>query len=207
MNKGIEFSNELAMLFDEKAMELSKLDLNTGDKNHGSTISRGFIIAYNDILKSSSDPAISEVFRVIGHGLLSLMGGQSGLIFSTLFLQAATSLRKSDKLSGPVLNEIVNNTVDDISNLTGIKAGDKTMLDSLIAANEKAKRSLGTLNAVLAALVEGSLEGSEATKTMKAVKGRSGFLGDGSLGFIDAGSRSVYYIMKTMEKVFGNISE
>ena len=51
------------------------------------------------------------------------------------------------------------------------------------------------------------MEGSEATKTMKAVKGRSGFLGDGSLGFIDAGSRSVYYIMKTMEKVFGNISE
>ena len=50
---------------------------------------------------------------------------------------------------------------------------------------------------------EGAKKGAEATKQMMATKGRTKFLQERSIGFIDAGSWSVYLILDTIAAVFG----
>ena len=105
--------------------------------------------------------------------------------------------------TGPLLRDIVHETILAIGDLAGTKVGEKTMVDALSEALAHAQRVGDDLSDVLQALECGALEGANATKDMLATKGRAKFLGEGSRGFIDAGSMSVYYIMQTLNKVFG----
>lgn len=69
------------------------------------------------------------------------------------------------------------------------KAGDKTILDSLLPGVETLKaNSGGDSVSALELAAKAAAEGSEATKSMKSVHGRAAYYGDGGIGMVDGGS-------------------
>lgn len=201
MNSYKEFSKQLSELFQENSMFLCELDAAAGDGDHGITISRGFSKAWERVEKMSEEATASEVFKEIGYGMLESMGGASGPIFSMFFISMATVLRENEKFDGVNIKLGIEETVQGIFDLAGTKRNEKTMADALYGALD-AVDGKSELGEFLAALEEGAKAGSESTMGMLATKGRAKFMGERSRDFKDAGSHSVYLIMKTMREIF-----
>ena len=78
---------------------------------------------------------------------------------------------------------------------------DKTMVDALAPALERARQYLGEgapLEEVLAAAADAAEEGMKATIPLKALKGRASYLGDRSIGHQDPGATSSYLMLRAL---------
>ena len=93
MNRYIIMAKKLADRFEKETLYLCDLDRKAGDGDHGITIARGFEEAYNHVSKLPEETSASEVCKEIGYGMLRSMGGASGPIFSTFFIQASIVLK------------------------------------------------------------------------------------------------------------------
>ncbi len=194
----------LAQVFKKNSLYLCQLDANAGDGDHGLTMERGFISAEKKISSSSIDYDMSSYFKEIGYSMLENMGGASGPIFSTMFIQWAIETKGINELTSKSFIRIIKGTIDAIYELIGTQKGDKTMVDALYGAYEKIQgQEKLPLSQVLKLAAEGAEDGSESTKELVAKKGRAKFLGERSRGFIDAGSVSVALILKNIYKTLG----
>ena len=202
MNTYMELSRRLQETFEQAAMELCELDRKAGDGDHGLTISRGFRCAYEQVLSLDDDAEAAEVFKTIGYGMLNSMGGASGPIFSTFFIQAAIVLNECKTFNGTALKDILMKTVKAIHDLADTDRGEKTMLDALYGALDAVCEEVEDC-VIFRKASEGAKQGAEATREMMATKGRAKFLQERSIGFLDAGSWSVYLILDTIAAVFG----
>ena len=89
----------------------------------------------------------------------------------------------------------------------GAKIGDKTMVDALEPAVGELKRSMENglnLKEMFQKAARKAAEGAENTKTMVAKHGRSKYLGDKSLGFVDPGAVSMAFIFDTIADYLSN---
>ncbi len=197
------YINKLDEVFKRECDPLCELDSQAGDGDHGLTISRGFDAANKAVKELSDDTLPSEIFKTVGYAMLGAMGGASGPIFSSFFIQAAIGLKNDKELTAENFREILRVSVEQVGDLSSTVAGEKTMFDALYQANEavEAEKS-NNLKDVLAAAVKGAQAGSDATKDMVATKGRARFLGEASRGFIDAGSVSIVWMMKCLYETF-----
>ena len=194
----------LAQVFKENSLYLCKLDANAGDGDHGLTMERGFAKAKEKIASNSENYDMSSYFKEIGYSMLESMGGASGPIFSTMFIQWAIEMKDKKDLTSESFIKIIKGTIDAIYELIGTKKGDKTMVDALYGAYEKIQGQVNLpLPQVLKLAAEGAEEGSKSTKDLVARKGRAKFLGERSKGFVDAGSVSVFLILQNIYKVMG----
>ncbi|WP_058486541.1 dihydroxyacetone kinase subunit DhaL [Defluviitalea phaphyphila] len=195
-NKYKELAANLNALFKENAEYLCKLDSEAGDGDHGTTISRGFQRAYEKVQELDDSATGSEVLKTIGYAMLESMGGASGPIFSLLFIQMSTLLKEKEELDVEVYKKSIENTINAITDLTGTKRGEKTMLDALYGAKDACDVFEGdNLLDVMECAKEGAHKGSLATMEMKATRGRAKFLQEKSVGYLDAGSHSIYLIL------------
>lgn len=197
-NQYKELSSNLNDLFQENSQYLCKLDGETGDGDHGYTISRGFRTAYESVQKLDDSASHTEILKAIGYAMLKNMGGASGPIFSSLFIQLATLLQGDKELDVAVYKNTISETINVIHELTGTERGEKTMMDALYGAKDACDSYEGNnLIQLMEYAKDGAHKGSLQTKNMKATKGRAKFLQERSLGFLDAGSHSVYLILNT----------
>jgi len=83
----------------------------------------------------------------------------------------------------------------------GAKPGDKTMIDALYPAAEKAAEVAGSsLPEAITAVAAAATAGKEASKAMIATMGRAKTLGEQSIGHPDAGACSVVVIFDAMKE-------
>src|ERR1700690_3029936 len=75
--------------FQQHKDELTELDAAIGDADHGANMARGFS-AVQGKLDTLRDKDIGTVFKAVAMTLISTVGGASGPLYGTLFLQAAT---------------------------------------------------------------------------------------------------------------------
>ena len=121
---------------------LNDLDAPIGDSDHGANMARGFS-AVKAKLAGQRQADIGALFKVVAMTLLSTVGGASGPLYATFFLQAAT------KSAGKTELDLAGWTACLEAALTGVaqrgKAvlGDKTMIDALAPAVEALKRADG----------------------------------------------------------------
>ena len=88
---------------------------------------------------------------------------------------------------------------DGVMSRGGAKPGDKTMIDSIHPAAEKAAEVSGKpLNEALDAAAQAAEAGRDASIDMIATMGRAKTLGEASVGHPDAGACSVAIILRTM---------
>ncbi|MCH1507143.1 MAG: dihydroxyacetone kinase subunit L [Verrucomicrobiales bacterium] len=178
--------------------ELSEADRNIGDGDHGLGMQRG-LTAAKEKLAEGGFPSIDKAFMAVGTAMMSSMGGASGAIFGTLFRAGGKALKGQDVFDSAGLATFLQAAVQGVQDRGKAEVGDKTVVDAMVPAAEKAKgTSEGNLTEALAAAADAAEGGKEASKDMVAKFGRAKTLGDGAVGHPDAGALSFTIIMQAM---------
>jgi phosphoenolpyruvate---glycerone phosphotransferase subunit DhaL len=165
------------------ADELTGLDQAIGDGDHGVNMKRGFE-AVLTTLPGLADKPMAEMLRSIGTTLVMKVGGASGPLVGTFFMELGKALPES-----PVRADLVvatDKAINAVKARGRSDAGQKTLLDVLVPV--QAVLAEGGNAEAIAAEAE---RAANRTIPMLAIRGRASFLGERSIGHMDPGSRSV----------------
>ena len=186
----------MAAAMEEHRRELSKLDSEIGDGDHGNNMNRGFQAALERL--DSADPSSpADVLKTVSMALVSKVGGAAGPLYGTAFLRASTALQDREEISAADAAEALEAALGGVKQRGKAEVGDKTIVDALEPAVEAAKgaASGGGAAGVLRAAADAAGEGVESTVPLTARKGRASYLGDRAQGHPDPGATSTYYLL------------
>ena len=170
---------------------LTELDREIGDSDHGINMARGFAAVMEKLSPDESD--IGAVLKKTGMTLLSKVGGASGPLYGTAYMEAGKVMAGKVEAAPEDFNAIFDAAIAGIQKRGKAVKGEKTMLDAIIPAKETyAKKISEGANIVeaLEAACKSAREGVEYTKTIIATKGRASYLGERSIGHQDPGATS-----------------
>ncbi len=190
----------VAATVSEHRVELTHLDRDIGDGDHGENLSRGFTAVLTKL--ESAEPANpAAVLKLVATTLISTVGGAAGPLFGTGFLRAATSLGDAEEIDGEAVATALTAARDGVVARGKAESGDKTMVDALTPAVTAAKQAAAggaSVADVLAAAAEAATAGAAATVPMQARKGRASYLGERSIGHQDPGATSTGYLLQAL---------
>ena len=172
----------LAVAVIEHADELTSLDQAIGDGDHGLNMKRGFE-AVLATLPSLADKSPPEMLKAIGMMLVMKVGGASGPLVGTFFMELGKALPEE-----PARADLVAATDKAIAAVKArgrSEAGQKTLLDVLVPV-----QAIFEAGGDATAIAAEAAEAAERTTPMLATRGRASFLGERSIGHMDPGSRS-----------------
>jgi phosphoenolpyruvate---glycerone phosphotransferase subunit DhaL len=172
----------LAVSVIEHADELTSLDQAIGDGDHGLNMKRGFE-AVLATLPSLADKSPPEMLKAIGMTLVMKVGGASGPLVGTFFMELGKALPEE-----PTRADLVAATDKAIAAVKArgrSDAGQKTLLDVLVPV-----QAIFAAGGDAPAIAAEAAEAAERTTPMLATRGRASFLGERSIGHMDPGSRS-----------------
>ena len=178
---------------------LTDLDREIGDADHGVNMSRGFQSVMEKI--NPEDEDVGAVLKKTGMTLLSTVGGASGPLYGTAYMEAGKVVAGKTEVSAEDFGAMLNAAIEGIQKRGKAVKGEKTMLDSLLPAYEKYQEKVAggaTLVEALEEAVKVAEEGVEFTKTIRATKGRASYLGDRSIGHQDPGATSATLTLETI---------
>jgi dihydroxyacetone kinase-like protein len=168
------------------AEELTQLDQRIGDGDHGLNMKRGFEAVLETLELTAAKP-LPEALKAVGTTLVMKVGGASGPLYGTLFLALGKALPEAPP-SLPVLADAFEAAVEAVKARGKSQEGQKTMLDVLVPVAGVLRAGGGEDLAVRVRTT--AFDAAEATRPMKAIRGRASFLGDRSIGHVDPGARS-----------------
>ena len=167
---------------------LSDLDTPIGDGDHGFNMDRGMKAVEEKLATKPAD--VTSGFKIIAMALISTVGGASGPLYGTAFLEMA---KKSTTTND--IGELLDAALAGIEMRGGAKPGDKTMVDVWNALVPDVKNGILTENRITEAVA--------ATKDIIARKGRASYLGERSKGHVDPGSQSSGYLFEALLETEG----
>ena len=188
VNNLVEWMNNFATKIEQNKQYLSDLDTAIGDGDHGFNMSRG-MSAVSQKLSTMPD-TITDAFKQIAMTLISTVGGASGPLYGTAFLEMA---KKSSSTSD--IGELLEAALTGIKKRGGAVPGDKTMVDVWTELVPEVKDHSLTVAKIDEAVAH--------TKELAAKKGRASYLGERSKGHIDPGSQSSGYLFKALIETEG----
>jgi len=145
-------------------------------------------------LPGLADKSLPDMLKSIGMTLVMKVGGASGPLVGTFFMELGKALAEQ-----PTRAEFVAATdmaINAVKARGRSEAGQKTLLDVLVP-----------VQAVLAAggdapaIALEAAQAAERTIPMLAIRGRASFLGERSIGHMDPGSRSASLLIGAAAKV------
>lgn len=178
--------------------ELSRIDGETGDGDHGVNMNKGFMLAKTRI---SDDVTLSEALDTLGSALVDDIGGSMGPIYGTFFLTLADAFEGVPRVDAETFGKGLGRVVEALMELAGAKPGDKTLIDTLVPAYEsfeEARKEGAEFGACLEKMQAGAECGWRGTESMQAKVGRAARLGERSIGHLDAGATSCRIILDAM---------
>lgn len=168
---------------------LCELDAPIGDSDHGFNMKRGMDAVVTKL--NSAPDELTICFKTIAMALISTVGGASGPLYGTAFLEMAKESQKSNNI-----DDLLEAALAGIKKRGGATIGDKTMVDVWSVVIEAIKQDALTTEKIEAAVL--------ATKDMIAKKGRASYLGERSINHIDPGSQSSGYLFESLLEVLNN---
>lgn len=168
---------------------LCELDAPIGDSDHGFNMKRGMDAVVTKL--NSAPDELTICFKTIAMALISTVGGASGPLYGTAFLEMAKESQKSNNIV-----DLLEAALAGIKKRGGATIGDKTMVDVWSVVIEAIKQDALTTEKIEAAVL--------ATKDMIAKKGRASYLGERSINHIDPGSQSSGYLFESLLEVINN---
>lgn len=162
---------------------LSQLDTPIGDGDHGGNMARGMAAVVAE-LESKEFESSQDLFKMVAMQLLSKVGGASGPLYGSAFMGMA----KADQ--NLPLAEILSEGLAMIQKRGKAEVGEKTMVDMWSPVVDAVKAGNLSQEVIDQAL--------EATKDIKATKGRASYVGERSVGHIDPGACSSSLLFKAM---------
>lgn len=194
----------LIPMFEEYRDELSQLDSDIGDGDHGINMSIGFRAVekqLDEIYEATDD--ISSFYKKVGMVILGKVGGAAGPLYGSLFMKAGDDVKGKQSISFEEYVNFIDNGVKSIEFRGKAVVGDKTMVDALRPAVDLMKSELGSGKSELEIFedfVEELKNGSDRTIPLIAKKGRAMRLGERAIGFRDPGSYSSYLLYNEVLK-------
>jgi phosphoenolpyruvate---glycerone phosphotransferase subunit DhaL len=164
------------------AEELTSLDQAIGDGDHGLNMKRGFE-AVLATLPGLADKSLPEMLKAIGMTLVMKVGGASGPLVGTFFMELGKAL--PDEPARADLVAAVGKAIAAVKTRGRSEAGQKTLLDVLVPV-----QALLAGGGDARAIVAEAAQAADRTVPMLATRGRASFLGERSIGHMDPGSRS-----------------
>lgn len=176
VNNTINWLNNFCeALIRDKAV-LSEYDRIIGDGDHGNNMARG-AVQLKQALEDAPPATIGEAFKTAAMTWISKVGGASGPLYGTAFMEMAKVADTKTELDEAAVTALLNAGIAGIQKRGKAVAGEKTMLDVWIpVAAQLDARQLK--------------QAGEATTAMRATKGRASFVGDRSIGEVDPGAAS-----------------
>ena len=176
-----------------RAGDLNTLDAATGDGDTGISVEIG-AKAILDELSATPAEDTSELFKRCGMAFNRAAGSTIGALVASAGLGAAREVEGHDELDLTALATVVTGASEAICARGKAQAGDKTLLDALIPASDALQEAAaegvtmaeGGRRALAAARA-----GMERTRDMQSRAGRGRWVGERTLGQIDAGAAVV----------------
>jgi dihydroxyacetone kinase-like protein len=185
----------------EHKAELTHLDRDIGDGDHGENLARGFTAVLAK-LEAGTPETPGAVLKLVATTLISTVGGASGPLFGTAFLRASTTVKDVPSLDAGTVVAALTAARDGVVARGKAEPDDKTMVDALTpavnAAREAAADDGAGVAAVLRAAASAATAGAEATIPLQARKGRASYLGERSIGHKDPGATSTAYLLTAL---------
>ena len=179
--------------FNDKIQEnkdyLSELDTPIGDGDHGSNMARG-MAAVMEALDQSEHATTADLFKLVSMQLLSKVGGASGPLHGSAFI----GMTKAEQ-AGVNLPGLIEAGLEMIQKRGKATTNEKTMVDVWAGVLDALKE-----NKLNAAIIDQLVQ---ASKDMKATKGRASYVGERSIGHVDPGSSSSGLLFKALLEVGG----
>lgn len=196
----VRWMQHCAETYQQHKDELTALDAAIGDADHGANMARGFT-AVQGKLDGLKDKDIGAIFKGVAMTLISTVGGASGPLYGTFFLQAASGANGKTSLTQEEV------AADFAAGLKGLMSrgkavvGEKTMVDALVPALDALKPVANdTLAAALDRAIAAARKGADSTVPMVAKKGRASYLGERSAGHMDPGCLSSVLLLEALKQ-------
>jgi phosphoenolpyruvate---glycerone phosphotransferase subunit DhaL len=192
----------------ERRAELTDLDSAIGDGDHGVNMDRGMRAVTEKLGASDQDAVVvGALLRTTGMTLLSKVGGASGPLYGTFFLELGKAVGAVDRVTDTQWADAVAAAVDGVQRRGRAEPGDKTMIDALIPARDELAAAVGAgakLTDALARAADAAERGRDATKPLIARKGRASYLGERSAGHVDPGAVSSALLLRCAAAAFAD---
>jgi dihydroxyacetone kinase-like protein len=187
-----------AKTFQEHKDELTQLDAAIGDADHGANMARGFS-AVQAKLASLQGKDIGAIFKTTAMTLISTVGGASGPLYGTFFMQAAANTAGKTNLTPDDLFAMFEAGFQGLASRGKAVMGDKTMVDAFQPAVEAMKpHGADTAALALDRAIIAAKRGAALTIPLVAKKGRASYLGERSAGHQDPGSLSTVLLFEAL---------
>jgi len=200
----VAWINTFAATVRDQKEYLTGLDSAIGDADHGINMDRGFQAVIGK-LPGLPNRDIGAAFKSVGMTLVSTVGGASGPLYGTFFLQLGTATAGREAMGLDDLVTALDAGVAGIQRIGKAELGDKTMLDTLLPARDALREAAASgvpLQDALGRLVSAAEQGMLATIPLVARKGRASYLGERSAGHQDPGATSSYFLLKAAADTF-----
>ena len=202
----IKWLERFAALLAENKDHLTQLDSAIGDADHGANMDRGFkaVLGKKTELQGKD---IATVFKTVAMTLISTVGGASGPLYGTFFLQAGLLAAGKLSISAEEFGALLEKGLNGVIQRGKANPGDKTMIDAMqpaVEAYRKAVQGGESLDGALKKAAESSRKGMKATIPLVAKKGRASYLGERSAGHQDPGATSTALLFQAAAESLGN---
>lgn len=183
---------------DRHAAALTRLDAVLGDGDHGDNLSTGFRAAEEllDELPAQTPPG--ELLRAIGYRLVATVGGASGPLYGTAFIEAGFRAGSTERLDPRLLAEMLLAAASGLARRGRCAVGDKTILDTLgpaAAAFSATVGDGGSAASAQRAALDAARRGMRSTRPLVARRGLALRLGARSAGHRDPGAVSCFVLL------------
>ncbi|OFG35776.1 dihydroxyacetone kinase subunit L [Listeria monocytogenes] len=184
----LRWLNDFGERVQENKQLLSDLDQAIGDGDHGINMARGL----GELKKAFTEKEptdLKNVFKTAGMTMVSKVGGASGPLYGTAFLNMSKAV-DADTIDAVGLTKVIEAGLEGIEKRGKSHAGEKTMIDVWEPVVHALHQEDLTDDVVDAAL--------QKTKDLKATKGRASYLGERSIGHLDPGAYSSALLFHAM---------
>ena len=174
---------------------LTEIDSRFGDADHGLTMTKiaGAIAQAVD----ESEGGIHAMLDDAAMAVMVLNGGSAVPLWNTWLDGLQEEAPEEDEVDAAGLRTMFAHALEALSDISGAKVGDKTMMDALIPASEAVASYSGADEAGLfAAAAQAAAAGAENSKNFVSKFGRAKSYGAQTIGTPDAGAMSMAYFFR-----------
>ncbi|MEX2104530.1 MAG: dihydroxyacetone kinase subunit DhaL [Bacilli bacterium] len=198
LEQSISWMEKLKERINEKRDYLTLLDQAIGDGDHGVNLSRRFSEMMIKVNRSFYQD-IGSLFHDVGVSLLSEVSGASGNLYGTAFIKASTLVKDKADVTILELAHAFEVSVKEMKRRGETQAGDKTMIDVWEPAVMYMKANAHDVPwhdfSIFCKKQMEKTKSLESKKILGSKEGRS------SIGQLDPGAVSSYYLFDTLSIV------
>ena len=179
--------------------ELTEIDSRFGDADHGLTMSK--IAKAISAAAGESEGGIQAMLDDAAMAVMVLNGGSAVPLWNTWLDGLQEEAPEGNEIDTAGIQAIFAKALKALSDMSGAKVGDKTMMDALIPASQAIAAYSGSDEAGLFdAAAQAALQGAEASKQFVSKFGRAKSYGEQTIGTPDAGAASIAYFFQGLAR-------